>query len=136
MPLTGLVGTDSTNEYMMTRIGGEEAIFVNATSTNAAATANGAFGIITTESLSTAATIAYTLVLTNSFIAAGDIVQCNVANGTNTQGAPTVATVTPAAGSATIVINNTHTTGAYSGTLKISYTVIKAATVPIPVLSS
>lgn len=136
MPLTGMTGTDSTNEFMVTRIGCEEAIFVNATSTNGAATANGGFGIITTESLTIPATVAYTLTLTNSFIAAGDIVQANVANGTNTQGSPTVATVTPAAGSASIIINNTHTTGAYSGTLKISYTVIKAATVPIPVLAS
>ena len=136
MPLTGLLGTDSSNEYMMTRIGGEEAIFVNATSTNAAATANGAFGIITTESLTSPAAVVYSLVLTNSFIGAGDIVQAQVGNGTNTQGTPTVAYVTPAAGSATIVINNTHTATAYSGTLKISYTVIKAATTPIPVLSS
>jgi hypothetical protein len=64
------------------------------------------------------------------------MVQATVGNGTNTQGQPTVTTVTPAAGSCAIVINNVHTTGAYSGTLKIAFTVIKAATVPIPVLAS
>lgn len=136
MPLTGMQGTDSSNEFMVTRIGVEEAIFTNGTSTNAAATINAAFGIITTESLTTAATVPYTFTLTNNFITASDMVQATVGNGTNTQGAPTVATVTPGSGSAVIVINNTHTTGAYSGTLKIAFQVIKAATVPIPVLSS
>ncbi len=136
MPLAGLDGTDSTNQRMMTRIGGEEAIFVNATSTSSAATANGAFGIITTEALTIPASTIYSLVLTNSFIGPNDIVQAQVGNGTNTQGTPTVAFVTPGTGSATIVVNNTHTATAYSGTLKISYTVIKAATVPIPVLAS
>ena len=136
MPLTGLTGTDSTNEFMMTRIGGEEGIFVNATSTSSAATANGAFGIITTESLNTAATASYTMVLTNNFITAADMVQVSVANGSNSVGAPSVGSITPGTGTCSIVITNTSVTTALSGTLKIAWQVIKAATVPIPVLSS
>jgi hypothetical protein len=109
--------------------------FANATSTANAATANGGAGVITTEVLSTATSSGYTMTLTNSMIAAADIVTVDVSNGTNTQGFPTVTSVTPAAGSVVIIVANAHVTQAISGTLKINWQVLKAATSPRPILS-
>ena len=99
----------------------------SATATGGAATANGSAGKITSEALTTAAAAAYTLTLTNSVIAAGDIVFASVANGTNTQGIVGVGRVTPGAGSVVITIRNLHASQAFNGTLVISYFVIKAS---------
>lgn len=94
-----------------------------ATSTAAAATINAAAGVITTESLTTAAAAVYTFTLTNSFIAAGDIVLAMVS--TTGTGTPVVAEITPAAGSAVIVIQNIHASAALNAVLKIGFVVIK-----------
>jgi hypothetical protein len=97
-----------------------------ATATAGAATLNAGRGKITTEALTTAAAASYTLTLTNSAIAAADIVLVSVANGTNTQGITVVQSVTPAAGSVVILINNQHAAQALNGTLVISFVVVKA----------
>lgn len=92
-----------------------------------AATANVIRGKITTEALTTAQNAAYTLTLTNSQIAAADIVLVSVANGTNTQGTTVVTKVTPAAGSVVVIIHNKHDSAvALNGTLVISFLVVKA----------
>jgi hypothetical protein len=99
-----------------------------ATATAGAATLNARQGKVTTESLTTAQNADYTLTLTNSQIAAGDIVLVSLANGTNTQGTPIISRVTPAAGSAVIVVGNRHgTSQALNGTLVVSFVVVKAA---------
>lgn len=98
-----------------------------ATASAGAATLNKLSGKITTESLSTAAQAGYTLTLTNSVIAAGDIVLANVANGTNTTGTPNVTRVLPGAGSAVIVVHNIHASAAFNGTLVVSFVVLKAS---------
>ncbi|RYG79358.1 MAG: hypothetical protein EON59_16365, partial [Alphaproteobacteria bacterium] len=59
-----------------------------ATATAGAATLDNYSGVITTEALSTAAAGVYTLTLTNPKIKTTDIVMVNVANGTNSAGAP------------------------------------------------
>lgn len=97
-----------------------------ATATAGAATLNKNSGKITSEALTTAAAAEYTLTLTNSAIAAADIVLASVAYGTATAGAPTVGRIKPAAGSVTIVIRNEHATAALDGTLVISFAVLKA----------
>jgi len=96
-----------------------------ASATGGAATLNKNAGKITSEALTTAAGVAYTLTLTNSEIAAADIVLASVKNGTNTQGIPRVGLVTPAAGSVTIQVYNDHASQALNGTIVISFVVIK-----------
>jgi hypothetical protein len=92
-----------------------------------AATLNKLSGKVTTEDLTTAQDASYTLTLTNTSVAAADIVLVSVASGTNTQGTTVVTKVTPAAGSVVIIVTNKHATAqALNGTLVISYVVIKA----------
>lgn len=96
-----------------------------ATATAGAATLNNSVGKITTAALTTAAGATYTLTLTNSKIAAADIVLASVAFGTATAGMPVVCRVKPAAGSCTIVIQNIHASAALDGTLVISFVTVK-----------
>lgn len=97
------------------------------TAATSAVTINNYFGVITTESLTTVQNAIETITLTNSKIAAGDMVFVSIANGTNTQGTPMPGLVTPAAGSCTIKIINKHATAeALNGTLKIAFMVVKA----------
>lgn len=96
-----------------------------ATATAGAATLSKSTGKVTSESITTAAGAAYTLTLTNTQIAAADIVMTNVANGTNSQGIPVIGLVTPGAGSCTIVVHNLHASQAFNGTVVISFMVVK-----------
>lgn len=104
---------------------GDPSVTKTASATAGAATLNTPSGVVTSESVSTAASGTYTLTLTNSCIAATDIILASVGNGTNTTGTPSVGPVTPAAGSATIVISNDSTAAAFNGTLKISFVIVK-----------
>lgn len=97
-----------------------------ATATAGAATLNKPSGKITTAALTTAAAAEYTLTLTNSEIAAADIVLASVAYGTATAGTPVVTRVTPGAGSVEILVKNDHATVAFDGTIVISFVVFKA----------
>lgn len=92
-----------------------------ATATTGAATLNKNAGVVTSEALTTAAAATYTLTLTDSAIAAADQVLASVQLGTATTGTPTIATVTPAAGSVVIVVQNIHASAALNGTIKITF---------------
>lgn len=94
-----------------------------ATSTSSAATIDAQSGQITTEALTTAAAAEYTMTLTNSNIAATSVVLVTVGKGTATAGTPVVSWVTPAAGSAVIIIQNAHAANALNGTITINFTV-------------
>ena len=97
------------------------------TASSAAVTINDLAGLITTESLTTAQNAIYALALTNSKIAAGDLVFASVQDGTNTQGTPMIGQIKPAAGSCTIEVINKHASAeSLNGTLKIAFFVIKA----------
>lgn len=97
-----------------------------ATAAAGAATLNRGVGVITSESLTTAQNAIYTLTLTNSEVAAGDIVMATVSNGTNTQGTPMIGRVQPADGSVVIQVINKHATSqAFNGTVKVAFEVIK-----------
>lgn len=98
-----------------------------ATATAGAATLNKDSGLITSESLTTAAAAEYTLTLTNSSIAAGDYVFASVQNGTNTKGPIYVTTVTPGSGSVVIKVLNGAASDALDGTIKIAFMVVKAS---------
>lgn len=93
------------------------------TATGATTTLNSRAGVVTTEAMTISVTGSYTLTITNSFIAATDLVFASVQNGTNTAGQPTIGAVTPASGTLAIkVLNGTLSGGAaLSGTLKLSF---------------
>jgi hypothetical protein len=97
-----------------------------AAATAGAATLNKSSGIVTSEALTTAAAANYTLTITNSAIAAADIVLASVAYGTATAGTPVVSRVTPGAGSVVIVVKNDHASAAFDGTIKVAFAVLKA----------
>ena len=96
-----------------------------ATATAGAATLNKMSGTITSEALTTAAGSTYTLTLTNSDIAANDIVMTSVAFGTSTTGVPDVATTTVSAGQLVVVVQNASASAAFNGTIKIAFVVFK-----------
>ncbi len=85
-------GTDGTEKRFQNQ-GLRSAVLIQenltATASSNAATLNAAgSGIITTESLTTAAGSDYTLTLTNNMVAAADIVFATVQLGTSTVGNP------------------------------------------------
>lgn len=94
------------------------------TSTASAATVSTQKGVVTSESLTTAAGASWDLTLTNTKIAAGNVVVASVQNGTNTQGIPVVGVVTPGSGSAVIQVFNLHASQAFNGTIKVSFMVL------------
>jgi hypothetical protein len=102
-----------------------QAIGANALSvvaTGPTATLNATTGKITTASLSTAAGSTYTLTLTNSVVAVGDLVFASVQNGTNTAGIPTITTVsTSTANQIAFTIHNSSSSAAFNGSLVISF---------------
>jgi len=91
------------------------------TSAAGAATLDRNAGVVTTESLTTAAGANYTLTITDNKITTASLVLVDVNNGTNTTVAPIRWTVTPANGSVAIVVKNIHASAALNGTLKVSY---------------
>ena len=96
-----------------------------ATAVAGAATLNKNAGVVTSEALTTAAGATYTLTVTDSAVAAADQVTASVQLGTATTGMPAVATVTPAAGSLVIIVQNIHASAALNGTIKIAFVVHK-----------
>lgn len=94
---------------------------------SAAVTVTDFMGKITTEDLTTAQNASYSLALTNTRIAAGDMIFASLANGTNTQGTPVLVRAVCAANAATIVVKNMHHANeALNGTLVISFFIVKA----------
>lgn len=114
VPSGGIVSDDGTKTVA--------AVGTGATGT---ATLSKTSGKVTTGALTTAAAATHVLTLTNTKIAAGDIVLVTVGKGTATTGTPTVGDVTPGAGSVVITIQNIHASAAINGTLVVSYLIIK-----------
>lgn len=97
------------------------------TASSAAVTINDLMGLITTESLTTAQNAVATVTLTNSKVAAGDLVFATLGNGTNTQGTPVLTSATVTASTVVFKISNMHASDqALNGTLKIGFMVVKA----------
>ena len=84
---------------------------------------NCAAGVITSESVTTAAGAVYTLTLTSNLVLAGSAVFASVCYGTSTTGSPAVMMVTPAAGSVVIKIQNIHASAALNGTIKVAFVI-------------
>lgn len=121
-------GPENTEDHLGLRIQTDQVSLgvgtKTASATAGAATLNQPSGVVTSEALTTAAAATYTLTLTNSKIAATDIVLASVGNGTNSAGTPDLCSVTPAAGSVVIVVRNSHASAALNGTLKIAFAVV------------
>lgn len=88
-------------------------------------TINTGAGIITTTSLSTAAGATQAVTLTNSRVAAGDMVQCTVDPGTST-GTPTCANAKVTAGTVVFTIQNIHSATALNNTVNVMWMINKA----------
>ena len=96
-----------------------------ATAAAGAATLNKSSGVITTEALTTAAGAAYTLTLTDSQIAAGDLAVVSVdANGST--GIPHVTSAKTTSHTLTVIVTNIHATDAFNAALKITFAILKA----------
>jgi hypothetical protein len=98
--------------------------FNNGVSSAGAVTLNGMQGVITTESLSTAASSTYTLTHTNNCVAANDTVRLWVVGGGNSGGIVHIDKCVAAAGSVVYTIRNIGAS-AFNNTLKLGYEVIK-----------
>jgi hypothetical protein len=123
--LTGSTANALLTTAINTMAAGGEIILdkSTATTTAGAATINKQSGVLTTPSLTTASGASYVITLTNSEIKTTSILLCQIMGGTNTtSGITTVAT--PAAGSATILLNNSGiAAAALNGTVIIGFVV-------------
>jgi hypothetical protein len=99
---------------------------VRAVAAAGAVTAHGELLEITTEALSTAAAALYTLTITNGRVLnVSDFVDVPaIRNGTNSQGAPNVVSITNTVGQTVIVVRNDHASLALNGTLIIQVRVM------------
>jgi len=96
-----------------------------ATASGGAATLSKMAGIVTSESLTTAAAATYTLTLTNTLVTAASNILVTVGLGTATTGVPVVHKVTPGSGSVAIVIKNNDPAAALNGTILVQYMIVK-----------
>ena len=90
------------------------------TLTTGSGTLNAPIGKITTVALTTAAQASASFTISDSFIAAGDMVLAGVANGTNSAGQPVVSSCVVSAGQVVVKIANVDPTNAFNGTLVIT----------------
>ncbi len=95
----------------------------SATSSAGAVTIRAQDFVITTESLTTAAGAVYTLTVTNSAVTASSSVFVSV-DAASSAGTPVVTSVTPAAGSVVIKVQNVHASAAFNNSIKLSVRVL------------
>lgn len=96
-----------------------------ASATAGAATLASTSGVVTSESITTAAAGTYTLTLTNTKAVATDIVQATINGGTNTAGTPILLSAVPSAGSIVFKIYNAHSANAFNGTLAVGFNIVR-----------
>lgn len=103
----------------------KEANVGTVTAAAGAATLNALMGQVTTEALTTAAAAEYTLTLTNSQIAAADLIFASV-DPLTSAGSPAIGQCKANAGSAVITVTNLHASAAFDAAIKINFMVVKA----------
>lgn len=96
-----------------------------ATASGGAATLNKSSGIITSEALTTAAGSDYTLVLTNSVIAAGDNALVSV-DSNGSAGLPLLYSAKCTSNTLTVIVRNAHASAAFNAAIKIGFAILKA----------
>ena len=107
--------------------GGKIAADVGAvTMSSNAGTLNQVAGKVTSEALTTAAAGAQALVLTNTLVAAADVVIATINGGTSTTGSAEVKAVATT-DTITFTLTNRHASAAFNGTFIIGFLVIKQA---------
>ena len=89
-----------------------------------AATLNTSVGIVTSESLTTAAGSTYTLTLADSEVTSSAQTLVQAVLGSATTGVPYVLSITPGGGTLTIVVKNIDPSAALNGTIKIIFHVM------------
>lgn len=89
-----------------------------------AATLNNKCGVITTASITAPSGSEYLVTLTNSTVAAGDIVLWSVGNGSSTTGLVTMGRATVTASTVAFSVRQATATN-FNGTLLITYFVLK-----------
>lgn len=123
---TGAAGINSLNRNAIMQVDGFESEVGLGTASSAAVTINKRFGIITTEALTTAQDAVATVTLTNSEVAAADLVLATIGFGTCTAGTPVLTRASVTASTVTFKISNMHASAvALDGTLKIYFQVVK-----------
>lgn len=95
------------------------------TASSNAVTINRAAGVITTETLTTAAGATQVITLTSNKIRAGDMVFAIVDPATST-GTPSIANVAVSASTAAILVKNIHASVALNAAIKIYFLVLTA----------
>lgn len=124
----GTTGTNKANQQSGFRIGALVMAPGQATAASGAATLNNAHaGVITSESLTTAAGSDYTLTLTSNAVTASDIILWSVERGTSTNGDPAVKAVELGAGTAIFrVVNTTNrVVQSLNGQIRIKFMILK-----------
>lgn len=123
----GVAGTEKKFREQVIQCETIGTVITAATASAGAATCSDYMGRVTSEALTTAQNAIYTLTITNTKVAAADLVFASVHDGTNTQGTPMVVRVTPAAGSIVITVANKHASAeALNGTIVVDFLVVKA----------
>lgn len=90
-----------------------------------AVTVNKNSGVITTESLATAAASNTTYTVTLAGLTSGDVFLCQISDLSNSVGSPAIRKVVVTTNTATLTIANYSATVAFSGTFKILFQVVK-----------
>ena len=122
---SGLTSTLGATSHTSVTLSGRGTV-TQITSATTGVTVNATSGAITTVAQNIAAAGEVQFTVTNSSVAANDVVVVNVKSGS--VGGTTVADVTAvAAGSFVITLTNLHATVAESGTLVLNFAVIKSA---------
>lgn len=118
-----ITGTNSSMQREQARIG--QLQLGRGAATGNTPTINNGSGVITTAALTTAAGATQAITLTNSRIAAGDIVLYGL-DANASAGTPVVANVTVTAGQAVFLIQNIHASAALNAAVKVYFLVLKA----------
>ena len=120
----GVGGRENSLRNMIVGLEGIASEIGTATATAGAATCNDLIGKITTESLTTAAGVEYTLTITNSQVAAGDIVFASV-DALTSAGTPGIGGCKVTANTIVITVTNLHTSAAFDNVIQVNYMVVK-----------
>jgi hypothetical protein len=83
-------------------------------------TCNGQRGVVTTNSLATAASASAAFVINDSFVTSGSSCNVNIGN-TTSAGTPTIGSVVAAAGTLTVTIANVNTATALNNTVNLNF---------------
>ncbi|HEY1750383.1 MAG TPA: hypothetical protein VGG29_03920 [Caulobacteraceae bacterium] len=87
-----------------------------------AVTINKMAGVVTTDSLSTAAGASQAITITDSQVTASSLVLVSRVGGTDTAGTPILKAV-PGAGTITLTVANNHASAAFNGTFVVDFLV-------------